>query len=367
MTTPFYEFIVKDKQGNALATLDTARNRKFNLYLNKSGDAQFDISLSDPKITQDMLLLGDKELYIYRKGILLWGGELTTSDIKVDDATETATITAKGFLDLLSKKLVGTAASPRTFTATDAGTIVSTLLSEVQTGTNASLGIATGIIQTSVNRTVSYSYQDLQQIIQNLSSDNIDEGFDFDVDAQKKLSIWYPARGRVRSDITFEYGRNLFSFEEQADASGMVNEVIVLGAGSGGSMVTQTVDQATEQATYKIRQTTLSKKDTSDTGILSASGQAQLTLLDTPQKQLTIGVEGNIDPIIGSYNCGDSVHVVIKKGWYSLDSYFRIYQISVTLSDDGDEQVQLTLSPFIRDIIQYLTDMQKRLKALEVA
>ena len=95
-----YEFIIKDKSGNTLASLDNTRSRSFDRYLNKTGSAQFTISVDDPKLYTDLLLLGDKELYIYRAGTLVWGGELCNRQTSINADTREATITAKGFFDL---------------------------------------------------------------------------------------------------------------------------------------------------------------------------------------------------------------------------------------------------------------------------
>lgn len=363
---PYYEFIIKDKNGNALASLDTAQNRRFNWYLNKSGDASFDISIDDPKLNGDMLLLGDKELYIYRNNQKIWGGELTLETDAIDDTQAIATFTAKGFFDLLSKKIVGSAATPRSFSATDAGSIISTLLTEVQTGTNASFNITTGVIETSVNRTVSYSYQTLQQIIQQLSSDQIDNGFDFDVDQDKKLNIW-AQRGRTRNDIILEYGKNFTSFRRTLDASGMANEIIVLGNGSGGSMAVVTVDNTTQQPVYKIRQATISKKDYTNTGVLTDFGQQTLDLKSTPQQSLVITYQGDSEPFLGTYNCGDYIRVRMQRGFITIDDLYRVHQISVTLNNDGLETIQVTLDPFIKDILDIMRDLQTRLGAIETA
>ena len=80
-----YELIIKDKAGSALASLTGARQRFFANYLNKPGEARFTISASDPLVTDGMLLLGYNELYIYRAGTLVWGGELAYSRFDLSD------------------------------------------------------------------------------------------------------------------------------------------------------------------------------------------------------------------------------------------------------------------------------------------
>src|SRR6476646_2874866 len=154
-----YEFIIKDKVGNALSSLTCARRRSFASYLNKPGEAHFTISAHDPLVTGGMLLLGYNELYIYRAGTLVWGGELAYSRLDLSDDMEQVQVTAKGFLDLLSKRIVGTAASPRTFTDTDLVTIAQTSINESQALTNGDFGITMGATPTSRNADRTYNYK----------------------------------------------------------------------------------------------------------------------------------------------------------------------------------------------------------------
>src|SRR5262245_42727326 len=110
-----YEFIIKDKAGNALSGLTGARRRSFATYLDKLGEAAFTGSAGGPLLTGGILLLGYFELYIDRAGVFVWGGELVYSRLDLSNDMEQVEVTAKGFLDLLSKRIMGTAIRPRTF------------------------------------------------------------------------------------------------------------------------------------------------------------------------------------------------------------------------------------------------------------
>ena len=342
-----YEFIIKDKNGSVVALLDSCRDRWFELYLNKSGAAGFTVSPKDPKITQDILLLGNKELYVYRNGSAVWGGELVYRRTDIATDRESAIVTAKGFFDLLSKKVVGSAASPRVFSNTDAGQIALTLINEAQTGTDASFGITQGSIQTSVSRDRTYEYKTVKEAIEGLSSLNINNGFDFEIDANKQFSVFYRRKGQDKTDVVFEWGRNIISFGEVLDATDMANQVIMLGAGTGPEMITaiRNTQIAGVQSTYKIRQKTLSYKDVIETATLNDHGDKELTLRQVQNQIISLKTKGNVEPAFGSYVVGDSVKVKIKYGYLSIDALYRIYGIRVRISDEDDEDIELIFNP----------------------
>lgn len=341
-----YEFIIKDKSGNTLASLDSTRSRSFDRYLNKTGSAQFTISVDDPKLYTDLLLLGDKELYIYRAGVLVWGGELCNRQTSINADTREATITAKGFFDLLSKKIVGTAITPRVFTNTDAGTIASTLITESQTGTNASVGITIGSITASKNRDRTLdSWKTVKEVIESMCSLNIKDGFDFEVAPNKQFNVYYP-KGSTKTNIVFEYGVNIIGLSESMDATEMANEVIAIGNGQGPATLVSTQDaNSTIQGQYKIRQKTVSFKDIITQATLDDHALAELAQTQIQSQIIGITTKGDLSPGYGSYDIGDTVRVRITTSLFAIDANYRIYGIKVNISDEDEETIDITFNP----------------------
>ena len=342
-----YEFIIKDKSGNVLDILDGALDRSFSLYLNKSGDASFSLNPLDPKATGDSLLLGNKELYIYRYGVLVWGGELTYRNTTVDDKSGKVTVNAKGFFDLLSKKIVGSPSSPLTYSATDLSDIAWDVIDTAQTGTNADLGIDQGSLAVSrdADRTID-DFKTVKDVIEGLSNLRVADGIDFDIDENKQFSTYYPQKGAILEDVVFEWGVNIVSFQEVQDSTDMANQVIVLGEGQGSEMLTATRDSsiADIQSTYKIRQKTISHKDVSIQATLEEHGDKELEKKQTQQQILTFKTKGNLAPEYGAYKIGDQVRVKIDHGIVQIDSYYRIVGIKVKIGDGDTEEIDFTLN-----------------------
>lgn len=342
-----YEFVIKDKAGNKIATLDGALDRSFEVYLNKSGAASFSLNPLDAKVTADLLLLGNKELYIYRYGVLKWGGELTYRSTVVDDKNGKVTVNAKGFFDLLDKKILGTPTVPFSHTDDDLSDIAWDAIDQAQTGTNASFGITQGSLAVSRNadRNID-SFKTVKEIIEGVSNLNVQNGIDFEIDENKQFSTFYPQKGNYLPEVVFQWGVNIISFTENQDSTAMANEVIALGEGQGTEMITSKQDTliAGLQDTYKIRQKIISHKDVSIQDTLDEHANNELALTQTQQQIISFKTRGDLAPQFGSYEVGDYVRVKIKHGIVNVDGYYRIVGIKVRIGEGDIEDIDITLN-----------------------
>jgi len=362
-----YEFLIKNKAGAVLASLAKITGCSFSQYLNKPGDASFSGSVYNEKLFGENVMPGFAELYIYRYGTLVWGGEIGSLQESMSDTQDGVTVTAKGFLDLLSKKVVGTAAAPRVFSSTDLSTIGWTLIDEAQTGTNASFGITQGVLATSRNADRSYDYKILKEALEGLSNLNIINGIDLEITAAKEFNTYYPQKGREIADVVFEWGKNIKSYTGALDSVDMTNRIILLGSGEGEAMVTTTRNNAALQAIYKIREKTLSYKDIGSTATLADHGDKELSLRGMQQQTFSLIIAGDCEPAYGSYLLGDSVKVVIQEGRVNINGFYRIYGIKVTVDDEDKEDIELTFINPAQDYLSQVVDSEQRLSALERA
>jgi hypothetical protein len=339
-----YEFIIKDKAGNALAVLDGARNRKYEDVLNGSGMASFSISAKDEKLSADLILPGNKELYIYKNGDLKWGGEIAHWRLDLDGATDQIMVTARGFLNLLDKKLAGSPSSPRVFTNTDAGSIAWTLIDESQAGLNSSFGITQGVIETTKNRDRTFEGETVKEAILSLSSNNIKEGFDFEVDANKQFSV-YSFKGETRDDVFFEWGVNITSLFLSTDSTSMANQVLALGEGVGVEMVTATANSDTNlQEQYKVRQKKISLKTVSNPDTLLDHASKEISLTQAQQQIVGLRYKNVLD-VSNPFFVGDSPRVKVKYGMVEFEQNLRVYAKKVNISDNDDEDIELVFNP----------------------
>lgn len=338
-----YEFIIKDKEGNQLGVIDTAHDRSFSIYLNKAGDARFSLAVEDPKVHRDWLGLGYHELHIYRAGTLVWGGELAYARADAGNEEQTYQITAKGFLDLFSKRIVGTATTPVTYTDTDLVAIATDLVTDTQAQANGDFGITLGLAPASrdADRT-EYYYENLLDALLGLSNDRVEDGIDFEVTPDKKFNCYYPAKGRLLDGVVFELGVNVVSYFVIDDATDLVNRVTALGAGEGNGMATATADAASHlQESYRLREGVSSHKSVSNPTTLATHAERELSANQEPRRIVGVTTRGDLPPAFGAYAVGDYVRVKIQQGLISIDDYYRIHGIDVQISEEDAETITL--------------------------
>lgn len=366
--TATYDVIIKDPGGAQLAKLSGARDRWWSRELNKSGAAGFTISPLDPQLTPDLLLPGQKELFLYRSGVLLWAGKILTR--RTDAGSEddgTITVTAQGFLWSLGKKVIGTIASPRTFTNEDLSDIANTVRSETQTGTNADLGILPGALASSRNGDRTYKYENAREALEGLTNLRVENGIDIDVDAFKQLSTFYPGKGRDLEDVVFEWGVNITSYFFIDDATEIANQVIVIGKEDGVSTPVVVRDgPAFLQEDYGILQDVVTRSGVTDTATLEEWGDRELVKRQQGKQLLGIRTKGNLPPFLGSFDVGDRVRVKINYGIDAIDGLYRISAINVRLTDNGEEDIELQFGEQ-EDVGSKIDDLEERIENLETA
>jgi hypothetical protein len=330
-----YELLIKDKGGNTLASLDSASNRSYELYLNKPGQAAFSLSIDDPKITPDLISLGYTELYVLRGGSPVWGGEIQLRTTRLGNTS--ANLTAKGWGALLDKRLLGDKNTPLTFTATDASQIAAAIVTA-----NADLGFTVGYTPVATPQDHSYQYKNAKEAIEDVSNLKVPNSLDFEFTPEKRFNTYAPQKGSTLDHIVFEYGVNIVDFSLTEDATDMVNQIIAQGAGQGSAMLTaQSDSSAYVQNSYKLRQDAPAFKDVEEPTTLQKYANQALIARQSPTLIASVTIDGSIAPAFGTYSLGDTVRVRIRRGWVVVDGYYRIYGIKVNIGEEDEEQVEL--------------------------
>lgn len=339
--------------GQLLADLSgRAKNRQVVKSRNESDDIEWELDLNDfesycRKTNQDpksLLIVGQTEVRVKRKGTYIAGGQLDYFDPQVDAQSQVIQLKASGFLDLFKYRYTGT---ERIFTATEATTIASTLITESQTAeTYSDFGVTIGAMATVGNHDRTYQRTNLKDALQNLTKVQTNP-FDFEFTADKVFKT-YAAIGSNRPDVIFEYPGNIISFDAPVDGTQLANKVIALGAGFGDQAQAQDIEENTaSQATYKVREKiiTTSATDNTDNG-LTDNAVAELAAWAFPFQIPSLVVNGNVAPFIGDYGIGDYIRVNLKN--YALlsdiDGMYRLEKYTLNLDDDDNERITLEVS-----------------------
>lgn len=259
---------------------------------------------------------------------LVYSGFIDETQGNAGGAEEgSVTVTSRGFFSLLEKRYTG---ALREFTNTDAGAIAMTLIDETQAKPYGDFGITEGYIEPTKNRDRTYKWRNVKEAIQGLTSDNVKDGFEFDIDVNKEFNV-FAEKGVTRENLIFDSAHNLDNWQvRKTGILGMCNHVIVFGAGDGDAMAVVEEDaENTYKEPYFLLEEGLSDKDNGDEDLLSDKGTKYLDKYKYPQKIVNFQCFYG-EPDFSTYNVGDYVRVRIAEE--GVDDMLRIVKRSVDMS-----------------------------------
>lgn len=343
-----YRFLVGDLLTGVLREEMPFTDIKYSQVLNAPGAFTASIGLRHPKATRANLDPGRTVIYVERDGVLLWGGILWAANPSVDDAK--IGVAGAGFWSYFRRRYIRT---DKIYTATDQFAIAQDLLNYAQGITGGDIAVDVGAETSGVDRDRTYNSWERKNIgeaIEQLAA--VEDGFDFAIDVAydsggtitKTFRPSYPQRGRSTA-IVFELGTNLRGLSQQINAAAQANLIDVIGSGDGAAMLIATVSDASVLATYPLLEDVVSYKDVTETGTLTAHGNAELAARATPVETIPTVAQAGPDTGLGSYITGDEITVRGHDGYVDVDDRMRITQFEVTVDDQGGENVALGLQP----------------------
>lgn len=343
-----YRFLVGDLLTGVLREEMPFTDIKYSQVLNAPGAFTASIGLRHPKATRANLDPGRTVIYVERDGVLLWGGILWVANPSVENSK--IGLAGEGFWSYFRRRFIRTT---HTYAATDQFAIAQDLLNYAQGISGGDIGVAVGAETSGVDRDRTYNSWERKNIgdaIEQLAG--VEDGFDFAIDVAydsggtitKTFRPSYPQRGRSTA-IVFELGTNLRGLSQQINGAAQANLIDVIGAGAGADMLIATVSDASVLATYPLLEDVVSYKDVTETGTLTAHGNAELAARATPVEAVPSISQGGADTGLGSYITGDEVTVRGHDGYVDVDDRMRITQFEVGVDDQGGETVSVSLQP----------------------
>lgn len=347
-----YGFELWSRSGQLLADLTgRANNRHLVMSRNEAEDIQWSAGLNMIEdyarrlktTARDLITTGQTEIRIRRGAKYLCGGRILYRAAVIDSNSQVLDMRASGFLNMFLKRRT---AELRTFTAIEATTIATTIITESQSqGPNWDLGITIGPQATVGPHDRTYQRTQLKALLQELTTVQT-HPFDFEFTADKVFKT-YESIGSQRSDIVFEYPGNILKLTVPEDATNLENEVLAYGSGSGTEAgVNVIVDESNSQDNYGVAQDVYTDSSILEQDTLRLAGETELAKWAYPFELPTITVNGNVPPYVTDYGIGDYVRV--RASGYSMidhiNAMYRIEKIDLTVDDDDNEIVTLTLS-----------------------
>jgi hypothetical protein len=296
-------------------------------------------------------------LYVDRDGELIWGGIIWSREY--NSADQHINIQAREFESYFERRRITTTQG---FTNQDQLLVAQQLVNTAQAEPNGNLGIQVGT-ETSgilIDR-VFYSYELKTLYSALLDLSRAQDGFDFHVDVAydgsgtptKTLQLDYPLSGTRYSSSNpdapfFEFpAGNVVEYSYPEDGSTAANVMYVAGAGSNeGKEILTASDVSKLSDGWPLLEDSANYSDITDLTLLGELASGQVAAVSYPPTTLKIVAPPYVDPVLGSYVIGDDARVRIIDDRFpnGLDAIYRIVALSVTVGEDGPEQVTLTLT-----------------------
>ncbi len=340
-----WKFIIKDDNGNNVASLVNARKRWFIQRLNDESEAGFILDADDDNCNSTILNLGINELYIYYKEILMWSGQLVSAKKIASGDDIYWEVFAKDWVSLLGKRFVGID-KPLEYITTDAGEIAWNLIDTTQNEVYGDFGITKGTIQPSITRSPVYDRKNILEAIKELSNQGDESsadtwGFDFEITPEKVFNVYYPYMGTVRQGVVFRYPGNCENFEALVDSWTIVNHEWGFGKHWTGNDAVVERSDATSQAIYKRREKLKSYSDVSVLAFLQDMVWQDIQWLKEPSQIIRFDARVDEKVRITDYNVGDGVVVVNDK--FDIDELLWVFERKVEIDENDELNVRLTV------------------------
>ena len=319
----FSEILNQDRDCNLLFEAETIQDiaDQFNITI----EYIFSASYREIKIIDE----SDNVLYTgYIDDVTFSRGEGDKGNIQ---------IASKGFFSLLGKRYTN---ELRTYSSEDASDIVWDLIDYTQNLSYGDLGITRGANPTTSNHDRTYRYKNIKEAIEKISSNEVKDGIDFDINNDKQFNVYYPEKGSKRNNIVLQEGFNILTYSIRKKFIGsMANQVLVFGQGQDEDMPVEVRDAADiYKSNFFLLQETLSEKDVIVPTTLQAKGDAFLDSYKYPQKLINITARYD-EPDITTFEVGDRLRLIIPQ--YQIDNFYRL--VKRGMDDNGIVQMSFDI------------------------
>lgn len=338
--------------------LTAAKSRRLTYRLDQPSEAAFSINARTEQadelneLATHIIAIRDKQT--------LYRGVLGSTQDQAGPDQHTINATS---LDLRARLDGLQVEAPLTYTGIDQAAIAWALITHAQAQTGGNLGLTQGLGQaTGILRDRTYEPgKKIGEAIWQLSQ--VIDGFDWDINPETlALDIHYPQRGRT-SDLVLEYGAAVAGFSRQVTTSDYANAIRQTGADGLNPATREAADLADRPEGRYTRH--FSDSDLSLQTTVDERADWQLDQAQTIRPAWTVTLRKGAWQGPDELWLGDTAKLVVKSGRLDVDTELRVYEITVTLGDSGQEDVQVTLGAPRPDFRRRFSDADRRLDTLE--
>jgi hypothetical protein len=356
-----YTYLATDLASNRVLGELPVNNVSLDCQLNKPGNMNAGMHLSDKRIPDDELVArctpGKTAFWAYRENSIVWGGIVLSREYQSNG--KSLTLTGQTFECYPTRRfprlVIGTATQSLTM-GQAAG--VNYLIQQLQSIANGNIGIAPAtlpLVDPSVSFTIngydlSTSYDD---IIQSIVTRN--NGPDYTIAwqedgnglPQKLLVVGTPIGNPIgMTDLTVDYPGPVVDYIYNENASQGNNQWWAVGDGDGAAAIVGSAGDANAFASgYPIWEGVNQYQGVTDQSTVNSHALSDLSSLDIPLVTHHVDLFGNAFPVFGSYGMGDYVVVNVTDPRFPVGNTFKVRAIGWTISppDEGQGTEQIAL------------------------
>lgn len=175
-------------------------------------------------------------------------------------------------------------------------------------------------------------------------------GFDWAIipylDGRRLFTTYAPQRGTMQTNLTLEYGRNIFTFKVNESMVNFAARAICTGGSDGDIKLENEWKDAAAAAQFGEDMFITSDGDQMDPDTLGAKARSAVQqrnhpIVDPELQAVRVPVE-----LLGVLQPGDTVPVAIHRGRTNIEGHFRIQSIKWAVRPDV---LQLTFYPTLMD------------------
>ncbi len=311
---------------------------RYGFRMNRPGAIGFSLPLDHAKTIQASIEEGVHEIGVEREGTVAWVGPVLTVD--EDDRSNALRVGGEGIMAYLRRMHI---TEDLTFTVStdDQFDIARALIEHHQNKGGGDFGIDTTAVTTSGRKRDRIYLREAQKNVYDaiVELSEVDDGFDFDFNPlDRKFDLFYPNRGRRRTDIVFDE-RNIRRFRRQRDATDQGSQILGKFA---DELIVSTQDSGAI-AKYGLTQRVIVNKDVSVVQTATDHVTDALRVWRDVPNLIVITVNTD-DPQLFTYDLGDEVKVVWVSKYDDVNEFQRLIGFDVVWTAAKEEAV-LYLEP----------------------
>lgn len=327
--------------------LSDARDVRYSLYLNRPAEMSCTLPMRSDQAQRDYVQPGTREILIYRNGVAVETVfALNRVSVVANAEDEVLEISAQGILSYLSDALVYGSSKARSGTGIGWG-----LISTYQARSGALSSISQGSTIGSAPSRTKIVEQDASVLDTIIELSETGDGFDFNIDTERRYNEWHTQRGSDRG-IVLEYGTSVaeFTYDESAEPGEIVSDVRVFGTSSSGPP--RTAFSLASRSAYGRREASLSYYSENESAVatnaqVQAFANSAVVSRSAPVIVPAMRVVPNHPSVsMDSIELGDTVTVRARlQNYAAIDALYRIIAIHVELDENFNESLTLDLNP----------------------